>query len=57
VLDPKDHDFAFETSTGALCKTWQWQHIPKQPIDDIPVCFMIDHFPPGAKIIPWDQVK
>jgi hypothetical protein len=43
VLDPKDHDFALETTTGTLCKTWQWEHDPKQPIDAIPVCFMIGH--------------
>lgn len=36
---PNDHDYALETTTGTLCKTWQWQHTPKQPIDAIPVCF------------------
>jgi hypothetical protein len=44
VLDPKDHDFALETTTGTLCKTWQWDHSPRQPIDAIPVCFMIGHY-------------
>jgi hypothetical protein len=36
-----DHDFALETTTGTLCKTWQWERTPKQPIDGIPVCFMM----------------
>jgi len=44
VLDPKDRDFAFETTTGTLCKTWEWTHNPKQPIDDIPVCFLMGHY-------------
>ena len=44
VLDPKDHNFALETTTGTLCKTWQWEHTPKEPIDDIPVCFMLGHY-------------
>jgi hypothetical protein len=44
VLDSKDHDFALETTTGTLCKTWQWEHAPKEPIDDIPVCFMMGHY-------------
>jgi hypothetical protein len=43
VLDPNDHDFALETTTGTLCKTWQWEHTPKQPIDAIPVCFLMGH--------------
>jgi hypothetical protein len=41
VLDAKDHDFALETTTGTLCKTWQWAHTPKEPIDAIPVCFLM----------------
>jgi hypothetical protein len=44
VLDPKDHDFALETTTGTLCETWQWDHTPRQPIDAIPVCFIIGHY-------------
>jgi hypothetical protein len=44
VLDPKDHDFALETTTGTLCKTWQWEHNPKEPIDAIPVCFLLGHY-------------
>ena len=44
VLDAKDHDFALETTTGTLCKTRQWEHNPKQPIDDIPVCFLMGHY-------------
>jgi hypothetical protein len=39
-----DHDFALETTTGTLCKTWQWENSPKQPIDGIPVCFMMGHY-------------
>jgi len=44
VLDPKDHDFALEITTGTLCKTWQWEHNPKEPIDAIPVCFLLGHY-------------
>ena len=44
ILDPKDHNFALETTTGTLCKTWQWDHTPKEPIDDIPVCFLMGHY-------------
>ena len=43
VLDTTDHDFAFETTTGVLCKTWDWEHTPKQPIDSIPLCMMLGH--------------
>ena len=39
-----DHDFALETTTGTLCKTWDWQHTPKEPIDNIPVCYMMGHY-------------
>jgi len=39
VAYPNDHNFALDTATGTLCKTWQWEHTPKEPIDAIPVCF------------------
>jgi len=44
ALDPRDHDYALETTTGTLCKTWNWEHTPKQPIDDIPLCSMFGHY-------------
>jgi hypothetical protein len=44
VLDPEDHDFALETTTGTLCKTWEWEHEPKQHIDGIPLCYMLGHY-------------
>ena len=47
VLDPHDHDFAMETTTGTLCKTWEWKHNPSLPIDDLPLCRKIPYYGAG----------
>jgi hypothetical protein len=49
-----DRDFALDTKTGKLCKTWRWT-VADSALNDLPECVALrDQFPdtaPAPKVI------